>query len=153
MKVCLLLALIAFAVSQPLLGQCTMAPKKRPISCYEGKVLPEDIPELQQLLDEFKEDGDDNVFANYLGDMFDKKDFREGKETNEEEQSQKLLGKCGVHPKYLPYECYEPQVLRRDRAQLKEAFEKLHESDLNSFNEVLVGLKEKKFKYYLPEDE
>ena len=87
MKVYLLLALIAYTVCQSLLGQCTMAPKRRPISCYEGKVLPEDMPELEQLLEEFK-DGDDNVFANYLGDMFDKKDFREGREPNEEDNSQ-----------------------------------------------------------------
>ena len=153
MKAYLLLALLAFAVSEPLLGQCTMAPKKRPIECYEGKVLPEDIPELTQLLEEFKEDGDDHVFADYLGDMFDKKDFREGKETNEEEGQPKLLGKCGVHPKYLPYECYEPQVLRRDRAQLKQAFDNLHESDLDLFNEVLVTLKDRKMAYFLPKEE
>ena len=152
MKVCLLFALIALAVSEPLLGSCTMAPKKRPIECYEGKVLAEDIPELQQLLNEFKEDGDDHVFADYLGDMFDKKDFREGRETNEEEKPQ-LLGKCGVHPKYLPYECYEPQVLRRDRTQLKQAFDKLHESDLDLFNEVLVNLKDRKMAYFLPKEE
>ena len=152
MKTYILLVLAFCAVSAQMLGNCGMAPKYRPISCYEGKVLPEDIPELKQLLEQFKDGGDDNVFALYLGDMFDKKEFREGRDPNEA-SSQQLLGKCGVHPKYLPYECYEPQVLRRDRAQLKEAFEKLHESDLNSFNEVLVGLKEKKFKYNLPEDE
>ena len=152
MKVCLLFALIALAVSEPLLGSCTMAPKKRPIECYEGKVLPEDIPELQQLLNEFKEDGDDHVFADYLGDMFDKKEFREGRETNEEGEKP-LLGKCGVHPKYLPYECYEPQVLRRDRTQLKQAFDKLHESDLDLFNEVFDNLRERKIAYFLPKEE
>ena len=152
MKVYLLLALIAYAVSQSLLGQCTMAPKRRPISCYEGKVLPEDMPELEQLLEEFKE-GDDNVFALYLGDMFDKKEIREGREPNEEDNSQKLLGKCGVHPKYLPYECYEPQVLRRDRNELKDAFDTYHESDLDSFNQVLIKLKDKKIAYYYPEEE
>ena len=152
MKVYLLLALLAYAACQSLLGQCTMAPKRRPISCYEGKVLQEDMPELEQLLEEFKE-GDDNVFANYLGDMFDKKEFREGRDPNEEDNSQKLLGKCGVHPKYLPYECYEPQVLRRDRSELKDAFDNLHESDLDSFNQVLIKLKDKKIAYYLPPDE
>ena len=151
MKAYLLLALIAYTVCQSLLGQCTMAPKRRPISCYEGKVLPEDMPELEQLLEEFK-DGDDNVFANYLGDMFDKKEVREGREPNEEDNSQNLLGKCGVHPKYLPYECYEPQVLRRDRAELKAAFDALHESYLDSFNLVLVKLKDKKIAYYYPEE-
>ena len=152
MKVYLLLALLACATCQNLLGQCTMAPKRRPISCYEGKVLPEDMPELEQLLEEFK-DGDDNVFANYLGDMFDKKDFREGREPNEEDNSQKLLGKCGLHPKYLPYECYEPQVLRRHRTELKEAFDNLHESDLDSFNQVLIKLRDQKIAYYLPPEE
>ncbi len=129
-----------------------MAPKRRPISCYEGKVLPEDMAELEQLLEEFK-DGDDNVFANYLGDMFDKKEFREGRDPNEEDNSKKLLGKCGVHPKYLPYECYEPQVLRRDRSELKDAFDNLHESDLDSFNQVLIKLRDKKVAYYLPPED
>ena len=152
MKGYLLLALIAYTVCQSLLGQCTMAPKRRPISCYEGKVLPEDMPELEQLLEEFKE-GDDNVFALYLGDMFDKKEVREGREPNDEDNSQKLLGKCGVHPKYLPYECYEPQVLRRDRAELQDAFDKLHESDLDAFNQVLIKLKDKKIAYFYPEEE
>ena len=152
MKTYILLALAFCAVSAQMLGNCGMAPKYRPISCYEGKVLPEDIPELQQLLDQFKDGGDDNVFALYLGDMFDKKEFREGRDPNEGMQAQ-LLGKCGVHPKYLPYECYEPQVLRRDRPEFKDTYDKLHESDLNAFNEVLKGLIDKKFKYYLPEDE
>ena len=152
MKTYILLALAFCAVSAQMLGNCGMAPKYRPISCYEGKVLPEDIPELTKLLELFKDGGDDNVFALYLGDMFDKKEFREGREPNEEGQAQ-LLGKCGVHPKYLPYECYEPRVLRRDREELHEAFDKLHESDLNSFNKVLTELVDKKFKYYLPEEE
>ena len=152
MKTYILLALAFCAVSAQMLGNCGMAPKYRPISCYEGKVLPEDIPELTKLLELFRDGGDDNVFALYLGDMFDKKEFREGREPNEEGQAQ-LLGKCGVHPKYLPYECYEPRVLRRDREELHEAFDKLHESDLNSFNKVLTELVDKKFKYYLPEEE
>ena len=153
MKVCLLLALLAYAFSAPLLGQCTMAPKNRPISCYEGKVLPEDIPELTELLEKFKGDGDDHVFADYLGDMFDKKDFREGREPNEDDQTKKLLGQCGLHPKYLPFECYEPQVLRRNRNELKEAYDDLHDSDLNSFNKVLSSLIDKKTAYFLSNEE
>ena len=153
MKVCLLLALLAYAFSAPLLGQCTMAPKNRPISCYEGQVLPEDIPELTELLEKFKGDGDDHIFANYLGDMFDKKDFREGRDPNENEETKQLLGKCGLHPKYLPYECYEPQVLRRDRNELKEAFDNLHDSDLKAFNEVLSSLSLKKAAYFLANEE
>ena len=147
MKVCILLALIAFAISSPLLGQCTMAPKNRPISCYEGKVLREDMPELMELLEKYKGDGDDNEFALYLGDMFDKKEFREGKVPNEEE-GQKLLGKCGMAPQYQPYECYETKVLRRDRPQLKILYEKYHESDLSKFNEEYVSMIDKKFAYY-----
>lgn len=146
MKVCILLALLALAVSSPLLGQCTMAPKNRPISCYEGQVLKEDIPELMDLLEKFKGDGDDHVFAYYLGDMFDKKDFREGKVENID--NQKLLGKCGTHPKYQPFECYEPRVLRRDRNTLKEAYDKYHESDLEKFNSIYTPLIEKKFSYF-----
>ena len=152
MKTYILLALAFCAVSAQMVGNCGMAPKYRPISCYEGKVLPEDMPELEQLLEEFKE-GDDNVFALYLGDMFDKKEVREGREPNDEDNSQKLLGKCGVHPKYLPYECYEPQVLRRDRPELQDAFDNLHESDLDAFNQVLIKLRDKKIAYFYPEEE
>ena len=47
MKVYLLLALLAFATCQSHFGQCNMAPKRRPISCYEGKVLTEDMPKLE----------------------------------------------------------------------------------------------------------
>ena len=151
MKYYILLALLACIACQ-LGGPCVGTPKKRPIQCFRGFVLNEDLPELKEVLEKYR-DGDDHEFADYLGDMFDKKDFREGKETNEEEGQPKLLGKCGVHPKYLPYECYEPQVLRRDRVQLKQAFDNLHESDLDLFNEVLVTLKDRKMAYFLPKEE
>ena len=151
MKVCILFALLALAVSSPLLGQCSMAPKNRPISCYEGQVLREDIPELMDLLERFKGDGDDHVFADYLGDMLDKKDFREGKQENSEEK--KLLGKCGMAPKYLPFECYEINVLRRDRNTLKSAYEQYHESDLEKYNSIYVPLIEKKWSYFGISDE
>ena len=147
MKVCILFALLALAISSPLLGQCTMAPKNRPISCYEGQVLKEDIPELMDLLEKFKGDGDDHVFADYLGDMFDKKDFREGKVENLY-GDQKLLGNCGMAPKYQPYECYEPHVLRRDRNTLKSAFDEYHESDLAKFNSIYAPLIERKEDYF-----
>ena len=147
MKVCILLALLALAVSSPLLGQCTMAPKNRPISCYEGQVLKEDIPELMDLLEKYKGDGDDHEFADYLGDMLDKKDFREGKQENLNDDK-RLLGKCGMAPRYQPYECYEPHVLRRDRKTLKSAFDEYHESDLNKFNSIYVPLIEKKEDYF-----
>ena len=146
MKVCILFALLALAVSAPLLGQCTMAPKNRPISCYEGQVLREDIPELMDLLEKFKGDGDDHVFADYLGDMFDKKDFREGKQSNENKSN--LLGKCGMAPKYQPYECYETEDLRRDRNTLKSAFDEYHESDLAKFNSIYAPLIERKEDYF-----
>ena len=147
MKVFVLLVLCAYA-SCVLLGKCGMAPKYRPIECYEGQVLPEDIPELKELLERFgNEIGDDNEFALYLEDMFDKKDFKEGKPSNEKEVSN-LLGKCGVAPKYLPFECYEVNVLKRDRAQLKEAYDTLHDTDLKAFNEILITLRDKRFAYF-----
>ena len=152
MKVCILFALLALTVSSPILGQCSMAPKNRPISCYEGQVLGEDIPELMDLLERFKGDGDDDVFADYLGDMLDKKDFREGKQENNEEEKQ-LLGRCGMAPKYLPFECYEINVLRRDRNTLKSAYEQYHESDLEKYNSIYVPLIEKKWSYFGISDE
>ena len=152
MKVCILLALLAFAISSPLIGSCSMAPKNRPITCYEGQVLREDIPELMDLLEKFKGDGDDHVFADYLGDMFDKKDFREGKLENDGGEKH-LLGKCGMAPKYQPYECYETKVLRRDRNTLKSAYDEYHESDLEKFNSIYVPLIEKKWSYFGVSDE
>ena len=149
MKYTILLVLIAFAVSKEIVGLCTMAPKRRPLRCYTDKVLKEDIPELKKLLAKFKKGGNDNEFANYLGDMFDKKEFREGKKTNEEDKP-KLIGKCGMHPKYLKYECYEPNVLRRHRVELKEAYEKYHESNLDNFNKIYEELREKKLAYFQP---
>ena len=79
--------------------------------------------------------------------MFDKKDFRERKEKNEPEPA-RIIGNCGMHPKYLSFECYEPQVLRRDRTELKNAYDNLHDTKLEDFNKVLVDLKEKKLNYY-----
>ena len=147
MKVYLLLALCIYAVyANVKIGNCGMAPKYRPIECYKGQVLDEDIPELEELLNRFKIGGNDHEFANYLGDMFDKKDFKEGNELNE--INPKLVGKCGVAPKYLPYECYEVNVLRRDRAELKQAYDALHDSDLKAFNKILDKLKEKKYAYF-----
>jgi len=151
MKAIILLALF-FAVATDkvnprLIGGCGQAPKNRPIGCYSNKVLEEDMPELKRLLRKFKKTGDDNVFADYLYDMFEKKKFRERKERNEPEPAPKI-GKCGMHPKHLPFECYEPQVLRRHRTELKNAYDKLHATKLEEFNKVLVDLKDKKFKYY-----
>ena len=147
MKVCILLALLALAISSPLLGQCTMAPKNRPISCYEGQVLREDIPELMKLLEQFKGDGDDHVFADYLGDMFDKKDYKEGK-LEDVNNERKLLGKCGMSPIYQPYECYEPHVLRRHRNELKSYYDKFHDSDLTHFNSLYKDLINQKETYF-----
>ena len=56
-----------------------------------------------------KNGGDDNDFADLLGDMFDKKRFREKRTSGIEETS---IGGCGMHPKYLPVECYERNILR-----------------------------------------
>ena len=150
MKVYILFALFALAVSSPLLGRCAMAPKYRPLYCFEGKVLPEDLPELQKLLEKYREGGDDHEFADYLGDMFDKKDIREGRKPNEEEEEEEpiRLGRCAQPPQSRPYECYAERVLRRDRKELKEAYDSLLESDLEGFNKVYLSLLDKRRKYY-----
>ena len=127
MKVYILLALCVYVVYA--LGNCGMAPKYRPIECYKGQVLEEDIPELEELLEKFKNGGNDNEFDNYLEDMFDKKEYKEGNEVNE--VSYGFGGKCGVAPKYLPYECYEVNVLRRDS---KSGTLKLNQKDNNEDN-------------------
>ena len=147
MKYYILLALLA-CISCQLLGGCTGTPKKRPIECYRGQVLNEDLAELKELLEKYR-DGDDHEFADYLGDMFDKKEFREGRAENEN-QNPKILGKCGVHPKYQPFECYERNVLRRNRNQLKEAYDKLHGENLEEFNKIYIEYADAKQAYFAP---
>ena len=120
----------------------------RPIECFYGQVLNEDIPELKELLEKYR-NGDDHEFADYLGDMFDKKEFREGRAENEN-QNPKILGKCGVHPKYQPFECYERNVLRRNRNQLKEAYDKLHGENLEEFNKIYIEYADAKQAYFAP---
>ncbi len=146
MKVYILLALCAYVVYAGQLGNCGMAPKYRPIECYEGKVLDEDLPELKELLRKFKNGGNDHEFANILGDMIDKKKYRENKKVNKVPSAK--VGKCGLAPKYLPYECYETKVLRRDRVLLKQAYDSLHDSDLEAFNEILRQLKANRAAYF-----
>ena len=68
MKVFILLALLAVAVSFPLLGKCSWAPKYRPLYCFYGQVWEEDLPELMALLYKYRRGGDDEEFADYLGD-------------------------------------------------------------------------------------
>ena len=146
MKYYILLALLA-CISCQLLGGCTGTPKKRPIECFRGQVLNEDFDELKELLEKYR-DGDDHEFADYLGDMFDKKDFREGRVNNGQNGS--LLGKCGMHPKYQPFECYEPHVLRRNRKELKNAYDTLHAEKLEEFNKIYDKLYEAKIAYFAP---
>ena len=146
MKYYILLALLA-CISCQLLGGCTGTPKKRPIECYRGQVLNEDLPELKELLEKYR-DGDDHEFADYLGDMFDKKDFREGRSENNQQNG--LVGKCGMHPKYQPFECYEPNVLRRNRNELKNAYDTLHGEKLEEFNKIYERLSEAKIAYFAP---
>ena len=148
MKYYILLALLA-CISCQMLGKCMGTPKKLPLECYKGKVLNEDLPELQELLEKYK-DGDDHEFADYLGDMYEKKDYRLGKTENAEEQ--KVLGKCGMHPKYQPYECYEPHVLRRNRKELKAAYDTLHKDNLMEFNKIYIKLNEAKIAYFEPKN-
>ena len=147
MKYYILLALIACISCQMFGGACTGTPKKRPIECYRGHVLNEDLPELKEILEKYR-DGDDHEFAYHLGDMIDKKDFREGRLENDQEKT--LLGKCGVHPKYQPFECYEPHVLRRNRNELKEAYDNLHKDNLQEFNKIYERLSEAKIAYFNP---
>ena len=149
MKSLLLLSLLIVSISsQKIGGPCTGTPKKRPINCFYGHVLNEDIPELKELLEKYR-DGDDHEFADYLGDMEDKKDFREGRSQNDN-QNPKILGKCGVHPKYQPFECYERNVLRRNRNQLKEAYDKLHGENLEEFNKIYIEYADAKQAYFAP---
>ena len=145
MKYYILIALLATISCQLLGGGCTGTPKKRPIECYRGQVLNEDLPELKELLEKYR-DGDDHEFANILGDMIDKKEFRQG--ILSEENDATKLGKCGMHPKYQPYECYEPHVLRRNRKELKNAYDTLHAEKLGEFNAIYERLVEAKFAYF-----
>ena len=147
MKACLLLTLLAAAVSFPLVGLCSMPPKNRPLYCFKGEVLSEDLPELKTLLDKYRREGNDEEFADYLGDMYDKKEFREPTKTNEEEGPVKL-GRCAQRPAFRPYACYAERVLRRDRKELKEAYDSLHESNLEEYNKIYFSLLDKKRKYF-----
>ena len=148
MKALLLLSLLIVSISSQKIGACTGTPKMRPIECFYGQVLNEDIPELKELLEKYR-NGDDHEFADYLGDMFDKKEFREGRAENDN-QNPKILGKCGVHPKYQPFECYERNVLRRNRNQLKEAYDKLHGENLEEFNKIYIEYADAKQAYFAP---
>ena len=146
MKYYILLALLA-CISCQMIGKCMGTPKISHLECYKGKVLNEDLPELKELLEKYR-DGDDHEFADYLGDMYDKKDYRLG--ITENEQEHKVLGKCGMHPKYLPFKCYERNVLRRNKNELKDAYDKLHGSNLEEFNKIYSRLVEAKEAYFAP---
>lgn len=99
--------------------------------------------ELEQLLEQFKGDGNDNLFALYLQDMYDKKADREGKA-----QPTQIGGICSANPNSRPYQCYEEQVLKRDTPELKKAYDQYYTSDFNKFNEILEELTNKKAEYY-----
>ena len=146
MKIIVLFVLLAFSTCDSLgfIGKCGMAPKYRPLDCYKNSVLPEDLEELSGILSRFKNGGDDKDFAELLGDMFDKKKYREKKI----EFENKKVGGCGMHPKYLPVECYEQNILRRDKKAIRYAYEEYHASDINKFNEIYKQLIEKKYYYY-----
>ena len=147
MKVLLLLIISTFCICAPLgfIGKCGMAPKYRPLECYKNSVLEEDMKELTEIVSKFKNGGDDKEFANLLGDMFDKKKYREKKDS-----SNKIarIGGCGMHPKYLPVECYEQNILRRDRDTIRDVYKQYHENDLRKFNEIYLKLIEKKYDYF-----
>ena len=150
MKVELLLILssIYFCSSfTRLIGKCGMAPKYRPIECFKGSVLEEDLEELSKILKVFKNGGDDADFANLLGDMIDKKRFKE-KSNSPLEDLEIRIGGCGMHPKYLPVECFEQNVLRRDKKALREAYNLYHEKKLNKFISIYQELIERKNTYF-----
>ena len=132
MKIIILLVLITLSICDSLgfIGKCGMAPKYRPLDCYKNSILPEDLEELSGILERFKNGGDDKDFADLLGDMFDKKKYREKKINLED----KKIGGCGMHPKYLPVECYEQNILRRDKKAIRYAYDEYHGTDIKKFN-------------------
>ena len=136
---------LIFCNSIGLIGKCGMAPKYRPLDCYKNSVLPEDLLELSEILSKFKNGGDDKEFADLLGDMFDKKKYRENKTLFDKEEK---IGACGLLPKYLPVECYEQNILRRDKNIIRDAYKKYHYNNLKYFNEIYQQLIERKFNYY-----
>ena len=144
------IVLSVYLCADPLrfIGKCGVAPKYRPVDCYKNSVLPEDMKELEEIISKFKNGGDDNEFVNLIGDLFDKKKFRKKKKKNLKVDT-KRMGSCGMHPRYLPVNCYEENVLRRDRKKLREIYDKYHGSDLKAFNEMYKELVNKKFKYYI----
>lgn len=142
----LIISIICIDNSIEIMGKCGMAPKYRPLECYKNSVLPEDLDELTEILERFRDGGDDNEFADLLGDMFDKKRYREKGASKVEEK--RKIGNCGMHPKYLPVECYEQNILRRDKKLIKDAYNKYHENNLKKFNEIYNQLIEKKNYYY-----
>ena len=149
MRIILLLIILTFSIGKSIsfMGKCGMAPKYRPLECYENSVLPEDLDELSEILSIFQNGGEDDEFADLIGDMFDKKRYRENNNLDIEENG---IGGCGMAPKYLPVECYEQNILRRDKYLIREYYDKYHENDLNKFNELYEQLIEKKFEYYNP---
>ena len=146
MRLILLITILAICFCQlSFIGKCGMAPKYRPLDCYKNSVLPEDMNELSEILKKFKKGGDDKEFANIIGDLFDKKKFREKKTSHIDERR---IGSCGMHPKYLPVECYEQNVLRRDKNKIRAAYEKYHGNNLKKFNEEYLQLIKEKLNYY-----
>ena len=123
-------------------NDCSLAPRKRPISCYKDSVLEEDMDELKDLLENY--DISDKLLALYLEDFWEKKLYKEGKVTIPAQ----LPIACGVAPQNLPYECYENQVLKRDTPELKDAYDKYHAKDLQKFNQILEELIKKKEDFY-----
>ena len=141
----LIISTIYIVDSKGLMGKCGMAPRYRPLECYKNSILKEDLDELSDILERFRNGGDDKQFADLLGDMFDKKRYREKGHSKIEE---KEIGGCGMHPKYLPVECYERNILRRDKKSIKDAYNKYHKNNLTKFNEIYNQLIEKKLYYY-----
>ena len=147
MKIILLFILSTISICAHLgfLGKCGIAPKYRPLECYKNSVLEEDMNELATILKNNKNGGNDKEFADLIGDMFDKKKYREKKKTSDKINN---FGGCSMHPKYLPVECYEENVLRRDKNAIRTAYKKYHKNDLKKFTQIYRELIEKKNNYY-----
>ena len=157
MKALILLSLLFCSISCEDLNICSLPPKRRPIQCYIGQVLDEDIPELKELLEKYR-DGDDDEFKDYLGDMLDKKSYKEGKTRFITVVSTRCLPKVMYFEGYprilpitlrnLPFYCYENNVLRRNRNELKKAYDTLVPKKFEEFNIILVKLEAAKLVYF-----
>ena len=122
------------------------------LHCYIGQILDEDFPELIELLEKYRNSDDWelwSILGGYVGDMIDKKLYREGKT-----RPRRLIGAhptdCLKLPRLRPFYCYEFEILRRDRNELKEAYDTLITNNFEEFNKIFVKLVKAKKVYFAP---